>query len=478
MGAAHPVTDLFADAADLLDPPARPELDSPVNYAVARSRGRFHDYRHLRVMEAAVLDAIATGGRLVITTSVRHGKSQLISRWLVAWFLGTYPERRVILAGHEADFARSWGRAARDILVEHGPTDFGVRVNPHSDAANRWDLLGHDGGAITVGVGGSPIGRGADLMVVDDPVKSYEKAMSLLERERVWNWYTGTMVSRLEPGAAVIMPMARWHEDDLAGRLLASDDEEETGGQWRELRLPALCDDPANDPMGRELDEPLWPERWPKPALLERKAEVTKNLGARVWDAQYQGSPKTPGGSLFPEAKWRYCKVTDLPSDTRWCRAWDLAASKDSGDWTVAAKVGRLPDGRFVIADVQRGQWEGNDWRDLMKRTAEADGWEVDIELPQDPGQAGKDQGQQLVAMLAGYSAHARPQTGSKETRAAGYAAQQQAANVMLVEGPWNGRWVAEHTDFPTGTNDDQVDAGATGFNHLAGDPGIGMRWL
>jgi predicted phage terminase large subunit-like protein len=473
------VSDLFAAAADILDPPRRDELESPVNYAVARSRGRFGDYRHIRVIERAVLDTIAEGGRLIIAASVRHAKSHTVSKWTPPWYLGTYPDKRVILAGHEADFARSWGRAARDILVEHGPRDFGVKVNPHSDAANRWDLLDHDGGMVTIGVGGSPIGRGADLLIVDDPVKSFEKAMSPLERDRVWNWWTGTMVSRLEPGAAAILVMARWHEDDLAGRLLAGHDEEDEGPPWRLLRLPALCDDPVADPLGRELGEPLWPERLPRKVLLQRKAEVSRNRGEAVWDAQYQGSPKTPGGGLFPEDKWRFCRVDDLPADgVTWCRAWDLAASEDQGDWTVAAKVGRLPDGRFVITDVVRGQWDGFTVRTRMKGIAEADGWSVPIELPQDPGQAGKAQVQQLIAMLAGHSVRALPQTGSKETRAAGYAAQQKAGNVLLTEGTWNGPWVAEHGQFPRGTHDDQVDAGATGFNAVVADEGVGIRWM
>jgi len=246
-----------ARLADLLDPPAPPpETASPAAFAEAHSRGQWRRARHLDLVEQACMETIATGGRLILSVSVRHGKSEFASKWLPAWYLGTHPDSRVILAGHEADFAASWGRAARDILTEYGDR-FGVAVSNASAAAARWDLATpHRGGMLTVGVGGSPIGRGADLMIVDDPIKSYADAMSPLIRRRVQEWWTGTMASRLEPGAAVILIMARWHEDDLAGFLLR-----EEPGEWRVLRLPAVADD-VDDPLGREMGAPLWPERF------------------------------------------------------------------------------------------------------------------------------------------------------------------------------------------------------------------------
>lgn len=461
------VVDPFLAAADILDPrPPSPEVASPVAFAERHSRGTYRRYRHVEVMEQAILDTIATGGRLILSASVRHSKSETASKWTPAWFLGRYPDKRVILAGHEADFAARWGRAARDILTEHGPDVFGVKVSRRSEAANRWDIDGHAGGMLTIGVGGSPIGRGADLMIVDDPVKSYEDAMSPLKRQRVKEWWTGTMASRVEPGGAVILIMARWHEHDLAGWLLSEDPE-----TWRELRLPAICDDPDSDPLGRAAGEPLWPERWPLDELERAHRDVTLTLGETVWLAQYQQRPTTPEGGTFPERMWRFIGAHEVPDNLQWVRAWDYAASKDEGDWTVGCRMARLPDGRFVIDDVVRGQWDGYRFQQELHSAARRDPAGTWIELPQDPGAAGKILGQQLVASLAGHIAAARPVSGSKEVRAAGYAAQQQAGNVVLVEADWNGRWVAEHSTFPRGSHDDQVDAGATGFNRLAGVP-------
>lgn len=458
------VPDSFASAlADRFDPPPpAPDLATPTAFAATHSRGLWRPARHLEVIESAVLDAIATGGRVIISVSVRHGKSELVSKWLTAWYLGTHPDHRVILAGHEADFAAKWGRAARDILTEHGHR-FGVSVSQASSAANRWDLTHpHQGGMLTVGVGGSPIGRGADLMVVDDPIKSYADAMSPLVRQRVKDWWTGTMVSRIEPGGAVVLIMARWHEDDLAGFLLT-----EQPDQWREVRLPAIADDDT-DPLGRAPGEALWPERFPVEELERRRVETSLSLGEAVWLAQYQQRPTTPTGGMFPADRWeRVPVVSHAWEPIRWVRGWDLAATKGGGDFTVGALVGRCADGRTVLADVRRGQWSDLEVERQIVEAAHVDPRGTRIELPQDPGQAGKAQAQAYTRLLAGYDVHTAPQTGSKEVRATGWAAQQQAGNVLIVEGPWLNDVVIEHTGFPRATHDDIVDACATAFNAL-----------
>lgn len=458
----------FAIAADLIDPPPPPAyMTSPLAFGELTGRGRYKPAPHLEVMERECLATIAEAGRLLLEVSIRHGKTQLLER-VVAWFIGTNPDKRVIWGAHSADFAARRGRRIRDLLMEYGEELFGIRVSRKSEAAHRWDIAGHEGGMITVGAGGAPIGEGADLMVIDDPLKSFEAAMSPAQRGKVIEWIPGTMLSRLEPGAAVIMALARWHEDDPGGFLLREDPE-----NWRSLRMPGLCDDPDNDPLGRELGEPLWPERYSLAEHERRRKEMTAALGEFVWFAQVQQRPTTPKGGKFPEDKWRYITAEQLTmySGLQWVRAWDLAASADAGDWTVGALMTRLPDGRTVIADVRRGRWESYDVREQIETAAASDPPGTHVELPQDPGQAGKAQAQQLIAMLAGHIANAEVQSGSKEIRAASYAAQQQAGNVLLVEGDWNGKFVAEHSLFPRASHDDQVDAGATGFNHLAGHP-------
>lgn len=452
----------------LYPPPLPADVATPAAFAATRSRGVWRRARHLDLIEQAVLDTIATGGRLILSVSVRHGKSEFASRWLPAWYLGRYPDRRVILATHEADFAAAHGRFARQILTEYGPTDFGVTVSRASSAANRWDIDGHSGGMLTVGVGGSPIGRGADLMIIDDPFKNFEDAMSPRIRQKVQEWWTGTMVSRIEPGGAVIIICARWHEDDLTGFLLRED-----GDNWTELRLPALCDDPDTDPLGRAMGEPLWPERYDLDTILQRQREVSLALGPQIWMAQFQQTPRSPTGGLFPEDKWTHLDELPCPiNEVRWVRGWDLAATADGGDWTVGVLMGLMPDERIVIKDVIRGQWAPDDVRREILLAAASDPPGTVIELPQDPGQAGKDQALQLTRMLRGYPVMTRTVSGSKEVRATGLSAQQRAGNVCLLPGGWEGAFVNELRLFPRGVADDQVDAASSAFMGLV-DPFI-----
>lgn len=462
------MTGLFSALADRLDPPPpAPDLATPAAFATAHSRGQWVPARHLELIEDAVLHAIDTGGNVILSVSVRHGKSQYASKWLPAWYLGTHPDERVILAAHEADFAARWGRAARDILTEHGHR-FGVSVAQASKAANRWDIQDREGGMLTVGVGGSPIGRGAKLLIVDDPIKSWQDAMSPLVRRRVVEWWTGTMESRRQPGGAVVLICARWHTDDLTGVLLRDDPD-----NWTEVRLPAICDDPDSDPLGRVDGEALWPEGgWTVDELEKRRRSVTLALGDRVWQAQYQQRPMPATGGMFAEQAWQFAPYAP-ELDVSWCRAWDLAATEAGGDYTAGALVGlHRPSGRVFVADIARGQWSPDQVRERLLACAAVDPPGCRVELPQDPGQAGKDQAQQLTRLLVGHNVGFRPVTGSKEVRAVGAAAQQAAGNVTLVEGPWNGAFVEEHSIFPRGGHDDQVDAFTTAFNWLVSSAG------
>lgn len=136
----------------------------------------------------------------------RHGKSEFISRYSTAWILGKFPDTRIILASYEADFAATWGRKARDLLEEHGPSLFGIRVSGKSSAANRWDIEGHEGGMVTAGVNGPITGKGADIGIIDDPVKNDQEAMSVTYQERTYEWYKSTFRTRLQRDGAIILP--------------------------------------------------------------------------------------------------------------------------------------------------------------------------------------------------------------------------------------------------------------------------------
>jgi predicted phage terminase large subunit-like protein len=184
---------------------------------------------------------------------------------------------------------------------------------------------------------------------------------------------------------------------------------------------------------------------------------------------QYMQDPRPDGGGAFKTAMFDVLDAA--PSGAvRWVRAWDLAGSND-GDYTAGVKMARLPDGRILVADVVRMRGLAHEVRAAMLATATRDGGAVKISLPQDPGQAGKDQAASLTRMLAGYSVTTRIPSGDKQTRAEPLAAQVNVGNVSLVRGAWNAAFLEEMESFPVGDHDDQVDASADAFGHIFGTP-------
>lgn len=277
-------------ASELSD--ALRDLATPGCFAARVSRGRWRLVPHIAAIDRAIMDTICrrTASILVIEAPPRHGKSELVSRYLPAWFLGRFPEKRVMLAAYGAAFAHQWGRKARELLEEHGPSLFGVAVRRNVRSASEWGLEGHEGSMVASGVGGPMTGRGADLLIVDDPLKNSQQSDSETIRELLWNWWQSTASTRIEPGGCAILIATRWNVDDLSGRLIrewrAGD-----GLPVRQLRLPALAED--DDLLGRAPGTALWPERYPV-EYLERRRRAIDPIW---WQALYQQQP-TAANSL------------------------------------------------------------------------------------------------------------------------------------------------------------------------------------
>jgi hypothetical protein len=277
---------------------------SPAGLAAVASRGKWIKARHLELLDRKLV-AVAKGienrtsPRLLIDAPPRHGKSELSSKNFPGWFLGRYPDLRVILTSYETSFAREWGQKTRDLLNEQGE-HFGVQIRPDSSAADRWDIAGHTGGMRTAGVGTGITGKGAHLFLIDDPVKDAAEANSETYRKNTWDWYRSTAYTRVEPGGAIVVIQTRWHEEDLTGKILAH--AAETGEQWDVLHLPALSEGPDVDVLGRELDQPLWPERYDRKALELIRA----TLGSYWFSALYQGRPQPAEGGAFKRSWFKY----------------------------------------------------------------------------------------------------------------------------------------------------------------------------
>lgn len=426
--------------------------------------------------------------RLIITMPPRHGKSQLCSRFFPAWFLGMWPDKRIILTGYGTEFATEWGRESRNVLDMLGTITFvDISVRGDSYAAHRWGLAGHEGGLIAAGIGGGITGRGADILVIDDPIKSMEEAESEKERRRVWMWWQSTSGTRLTADGAVVLIMTRWHENDLAGMMLATNDDPETppDERWTLVHLPAIAEPPPKtkvdpetwrDPIGRKVGQALWPQHYSRKNLLAIKHRV----GPIVWNGLYQGRPSAPEGSMFKVENWRYAK--GVPHGSRFRLRFDLASTEKTAtndpDYTAGVLMARDDEtGRTFVVEVRR--FQGSDlqtekfvrdfaewcWRAVRQGGVQ----ELPIRIEQEPGGSGKALAQHYVRkVLQGFAAEKRPSERDKTARARPFSAQQEAGNVYLVEAAWNDDFVEEHRVFPNdGTHDDQVDAASLAYSDL-----------
>ncbi|MFK8851241.1 terminase large subunit domain-containing protein [Streptomyces sp. Ac-502] len=199
-----------------------------------------------------------------------------------------------MIASYSADLADDHGRWIRDAINAYGD-QLGIALHAGSKAANRFDLADRtgnrlEGGLVTAGVGGGLTGKGAHLAVVDDPIKDDADAQSPTMRRRLWEWWTSVLQTRIEPGGSIIVIQTRWHEDDLAGRILAGDD----AADWTLLDLPAVADHPQ-DPLGRSIGEPLWPARYGLNAL----EKIRRAVGERVWWSLFQQKPRPMAGGVW-----------------------------------------------------------------------------------------------------------------------------------------------------------------------------------
>lgn len=412
------------------------------------------DAPHLRLVQRYL--ARLTAGeidKLMLFLPPRHGKSEMVTVRYPVWRLERDPEARVIVGAYNQSLAERFSRKSRRIALER------MQLSGERATAADWETTA-GGGVRAAGVGSGVTGTGANLIIIDDPVKSREEANSEAYRERVWEWYTDDLYTRREPGAQQCLIQTRWHEDDLAGRILASED----APNWTVLSLPAEAE--ANDPLGRGPGEPLWPERFDNAAL----AGIRTVLGSWSYAALYQQRPMPAEGGMF-KRHW-FEVVPAVPFEGERVRYWDRAATAGDGDYTVGVLMGRN-GGLFYVEDVVRGQWSSGERDRVILATAERDAERygkagVRVVGEQEPGSSGKDVSAAFARLLAGYPVHSEPVSRNKETRADPLAAQAEAGNVKVMRAAWNAAWFDELCAFPMGQHDDQVDATDGAFNRLA----------
>lgn len=426
-----------------------------------------------RELVAASFGELRAGGYrgLIISMPPRHGKSMETSHYFPAWYLGTFPEKSVGLASYEADFASTWGRRSREVLEAHGPSIFNVRVDPSNRAASYWRVLplnqkpGIDiGSMVTAGIGGPLTGRGVHVLIVDDPIKNAIEAHSKAKRQAIWDWWTSTAATRIEPEGFAVIIQTRWHEDDLSGRLLRG--EAEDGWKWKYINIPALA--VAGDPLGRQPGEALWPQRYPASELQTIKA----SLGSYVWNALYQGKPAENEGGYF-ETDWLK-RVAEPPAEAkRVVRYWDLAATDAAGDYLAGVRLERLRDDRYYVADVVRGQYSSAGVEDSIVDAAKADGKNVRVVIAQERGASGKLFVDIIKRKLPGYTVEGDTERGDKGVRARPVSACAERGDLLVQEAAWTDDYVTELVQFDHGANDDQVDATSGAYKKLQKAGGV-----
>ena len=304
--------------------------------------------KHLQILCDA-LDKVESGEikRLMVFMPPRHGKSETVSRKFPAYYLGKRPDDNVILASYGHTLAKSFSKASRDLVESRRyKTVFPIRTAADDRSANDWNVAGRKGGMLSSGIGGATTGYGANLFVIDDPVKNKEEAESEVIREKHWDWYRAVAYTRLEPQARLVLMMTRWHQKDLGGKILAQAKKDGDLDDWTIINFSAVADK-KSDPLKRKEGEALWKERYSTKTL----ENIRKKVGSRIWFALFQGKPQDPESQIVSREwiKW----YRSLPIEYERFGGIDTATSlKTTADHTSLVDVCKCWEGYLWVDDV------------------------------------------------------------------------------------------------------------------------------
>jgi predicted phage terminase large subunit-like protein len=420
--------------------------------------------KHHRVLGAA-LEQVEKGAykRLQITLPPRHGKTKLASHMFAAWFIGRNPEKSLICATYSEKFAWDHGRAVRDLIENPLFRQIFPKVRLKTGSASMDRLETEDGGVLFfLGRGSGATGRGADVILLDDPTKDRKEADSPTIREQLWSWYTQVLQTRLMTKAgAIVIIQTRWHEDDLIGRLTDPQNpcySESEARKWRVIDMPAIARE--KDVLGRKKGEALWPERFDREYL-----DNIRETDIRGFQALYQGRPTPEEGSFFKAVHMRpYARVSDMPPKERlrFYGASDHAVSLEQGrDKTCLMVVGVDDhDQMWVQPDIF---WQQADTQlvvetmtILMERYKPLFWWAEKGHISKSIGPFLR---KRMLEKRVFCSIDELTPVGDKQTRAQSVQARMSMMKILF---PVFTRWWAEAHDqmlkFPQGAHDDFVD--------------------
>jgi len=453
-------------------------------YCEYTHRGLYKPGKHTRLICDYLLRVEqAEIEKLMIFMPPRHSKSMTVTETFPSYFIGKDPERRVISVSYSGGLAKRFGRANKQKLEEYGPDIFKIGMARDQASVTDWGVVNHRGGMLSTGLGGTITGEGADLLLIDDPIKNRKEANSVTYRENLWNEWQNTLVTRLQPGGVVILVLTRWHEDDLAGRLL-----EQEGNQWTVLRLPCEAED--KDPLGRSYGEPLWPQYGFDQAWMDKRK---KEVGSRTWASLYQQRPTAEEGELIKRHWWRFwCypgqekklrPVTNTMEDGTVVEVrpeplpekFDITAQS----WDMSFK--EVDESSYVVGQVWSKRMANSYLRDQLRERLDFPATvRAVLGLSKKWPEAGakwiedKANGPAVLSTLKRKLSGliAIQPYGSKEARVHAVSPEIEAGNVYLphpaIE-PWVKDFIEECAGFPNAANDDQVDAMSQALNKLQG---------
>lgn len=408
---------------------------------------------HRRICES--LDQVVAGDcrRLILTMPPRHGKTELVSRRLPAFFFGHYPAGQIISTSYGFELAKTFSRDVRRIMDSGVYQGIFPEVSLAQDSAaiERWETA--QGGAyLGQGVGGSITGHGADLILVDDILPNREAAESETQLAKMWDFYTGTLYPRLHPGGRIVVIMTRWSPGDLVGRILAGEDAD----SWQVLHFPAIDDSGAA----------LWPDRYPK----EELEGIKRNVGNYDFESLYQGRPCARGGQYLKRVWFPIIEERNLPGGLTWNRGLDLAVStKKTADFTASVKVAKHREGGHDSFFIAGGWNQRLDWPLAKKKIiaiAQAERVKLCVEAVAGFIVAHRELEEALRAVCQVKKVNA---TKDKLSRALPWIAAAESGKIALVRGSGSNDWIdqflAQAESFPaSGIKDDIIDAVSIAF--------------
>ena len=385
---------------------------------------------------------------LIICMPPGHAKSTYTSHLFPPYYLGINPGHQIIAATHTAEFSQHWGRKTRDLIIEE-------QYNAYFDAVLRKDSHRMDEYELTnrsryfaCGIGAALPGRRFNFGLIDDPIKSTADAYSETIQEKIWQWYLGDFRKRALPGSSQVVMMTRYVEDDLVGRILNSSDQ----AYWEVLSLPAIAK--ANDPLGREIGEALWPEFYDLDSLLREKA-----ISESIFNAQYQQSPTTDEGSYF-QAKF-LSVVDEYPEGMKFYGATDYAVTEGEGDYTVHVVIGHQP-----VSDML---WIVDIWRQKAAPNISVNAF-IDLCIEYDVKMWADEKGvifsslnpfieKELIRRRCYPERVQFSSDTDKPVRALAFQGYFNQNKVKIINSDWTDELIKEMLKFPSGKHDDQCDA-------------------